>query len=602
MLSPAGRPGPPGASARRQLPLIMSSVLRCVSCFQGLCHSIGASRHREIHLQVGCYHFAVQKSILQNAGGRLAEILRRPPESDGTYFLDREGHFFHYILEYLQFGTSHFRAPGDADARLQLRHEAVILGLTHLVELLESLPPLISPPEPNDPRKQVQLLGKPTAPDKGDVCYTDVRTDDEFMSTGASVAASESTAPVAGLYQDSSEFPSSFGGSSRSTPASTPRGGPDAPNPRLEALLADEASECSSSTFTYRPRPNTDTRLLRCCTRPALELLSPIPSSAGSASTTLNRNGVFFTKDPGNAADIEDAQQFAPAGVTLQYLVGTGSFGHVYRACWLGADIAVKVVQCEDDQQQSLEGMLSMRLGHPHLVSTFDCIAVRQGANLAQMWMLLAWCDLGTLRQYSLGLGPVPLLAAQSRAKFHMPPRLSGDALAEVLEICTEVSLAGEYLHDRGVLHGDLTESNILLRSAAAEGKGFTAAVCDFGHSRVLDAGVHHVQTRTIGSITHMSPERLELGVLSKKADVYSLGVVMWQAIAGGSPFESLKPQEVAILVTSGWRWPLPHGILPEAAELLGQLLAANPSERPCFEALVARLSQWGRGRGVRHG
>ncbi len=69
------------------------------------------------------------------------------------------------------------------------------------------------------------------------------------------------------------------------------------------------------------------------------------------------------------------------------------------------------------------------------------------------------------------------------------------------------------YLHSLDILHGDLSSSNILLACHNDDQRGFTAKVADFGMARMLPQG-EALQTRAIGTITHMSPELMLEGVL----------------------------------------------------------------------------------------
>ncbi|KAF6260297.1 kinase-like domain-containing protein [Scenedesmus sp. NREL 46B-D3] len=217
-----------------------------------------------------------------------------------------------------------------------------------------------------------------------------------------------------------------------------------------------------------------------------------------------------------------------------------------------------------------------------------------EDVTAGQTWMVLEYCDRGCLQDAvergwlresrSCVSGPVSLLAV----------------LATAAEIASGMAL----LHSNGIIHGDLSAFNVMLSSAdpaAAIGdRGFVAKVADFGLSRTLTHG-SKVVTKTYGTITHMPPETLEHGVAGKAADVYSFGVLLWQA-ADGCSFGVLLWQ----MVTGSRAWAgLSHmgvvnavccnrqqlqfpGDAPDALVMLGvACMAHDPAERPTFQDVL---------------
>ncbi|KIY92650.1 Mitogen-activated protein kinase kinase kinase [Monoraphidium neglectum] len=139
-----------------------------------------------------------------------------------------------------------------------------------------------------------------------------------------------------------------------------------------------------------------------------------------------------------------------------------------------------------------------------------------------QTWMVLEYCDRGCL-QDAIDQG---WLRDSPSFKTGRPNTLA------VLATAREIASGMAYLHSQNVIHGDLSAFNVMLSSAAPGaalcGRGFVAKVADFGLSRVLDCG-SKIQTSTYGTMTAMAPEVLSQGVISKQADVYSWGVLLWQ-------------------------------------------------------------------------
>eukprot|EP00798_Chlamydomonas_sp_ICE-L_P013679 gene13679-19567_t len=113
--------------------------------------------------------------------------------------------------------------------------------------------------------------------------------------------------------------------------------------------------------------------------------------------------------------------------------------------------------------------------------------------------------------------------------------------------LATAFELAGalHYLHtSANIIHGDLSAYNVLLaKSVSTEqtgSRGFHIKIADFGLARIMDI-MHgsRIQTKTYGTITHMPPETLLDGIISKSVDVYSFGVLLWQMYKGQRPYAS---------------------------------------------------------------
>ena len=94
-----------------------------------------------------------------------------------------------------------------------------------------------------------------------------------------------------------------------------------------------------------------------------------------------------------------------------------------------------------------------------------------------------------------------------------------------LLQTAADIAQAMTFLHSHDIIHGDLTGNNVLLSKSDKDTRGFTALVSDFGLSRVARDGTQ--QTKSFGSVTHMPPELLADGTLSKAADVYAFGVLL---------------------------------------------------------------------------
>mmetsp|Transcript_42886 Transcript_42886/g.98383 ORF Transcript_42886/g.98383 Transcript_42886/m.98383 type:complete len:855 (-) Transcript_42886:3-2567(-) len=280
--------------------------------------------------------------------------------------------------------------------------------------------------------------------------------------------------------------------------------------------------------------------------------------------------------------------------VKLVRMIGKGSFGKVFYGMWMGAAVAVKVLDtrgasCKSRDEPRFEANISANISHPHLVQTFKFStrpkvtvfgSVEEEENdedgsQRETWIVQEWCDLGTLG---------------SKCK---QPRLGQESMWEVLDITREVCSAGAYLHSRGIIHGDLTANNVLLRSAVSP-KGYVCKLADFGLARVLEGEESEIMTTQLGTVTHMPPELFKLNTsearLTPKADVYASGVLLWQSLTGKVPYGGLSPPQVVMQVASGRSLKLPAEV-PDGVQAVYQAMTAtDANQRMDFDEVVDEL------------
>jgi serine/threonine-protein kinase len=121
--------------------------------------------------------------------------------------------------------------------------------------------------------------------------------------------------------------------------------------------------------------------------------------------------------------------------------------------------------------------------------------------------------------------------------------------------------------HARGFIHRDVKPSNLLLAKDGAK-------LCDFGIARLDGATTLTATAALIGSLRYMAPEQQRLGRADARSDLYALGLVLYEALAGGIPGER----------------PLPPGVPRRLRTLLARLLAENPSARPVSAEAALKL------------
>jgi hypothetical protein len=271
--------------------------------------------------------------------------------------------------------------------------------------------------------------------------------------------------------------------------------------------------------------------------------------------------------------------------VRLVRLVGEGSFGKAYYGLWMGSPVAVKVICVRDPSKQRtmepiFEGALSSLVAHPNLVQTFQYSSRQKpaeegGQEIYETWIVQEWCDRGTL------------------SKHCCTSRNEPKSLCEVLDICKDIAGAGAYLHQRGIIHGDLTANNVLIKSDISR-KGYTCKICDFGLARILEGEQCEIMTTQLGTVTHMPPELFQLEraniKLTTKCDICAVGVLLWQALLGKSPFAGLSPPQVVVQVATGHRLELPADTANTIKNIFERCTATDPEKRPDFNELIDML------------
>ena len=197
--------------------------------------------------------------------------------------------------------------------------------------------------------------------------------------------------------------------------------------------------------------------------------------------------------------------------------IGAGGMATVYLAHDLKHDraVALKVLRPELEPMLGAERFereirLAARLQHPHILTVLD-----SGDTAGQLWFTMP---------YVSGEG----LRARLQRERQLPVR-------DAVRIAREAAQALQYAHEQGVVHRDIKPDNILLTSDGS------VLVADFGIARAIDAASTAPLTRSgvsVGTPAYMSPEQASGDeVVDARTDVYSLGVVLYELLAGEPPF-----------------------------------------------------------------
>jgi hypothetical protein len=171
---------------------------------------------------------------------------------------------------------------------------------------------------------------------------------------------------------------------------------------------------------------------------------------------------------------------------------------------------------------------------------------------------------------------------------------------ASAIEAAIQILDALAHAHQRGIVHRDVKPSNVLL----AEGPRVSVRVLDFGLAQIQEAETLTAQGDVPGTLAYIAPERLAGAETTEAADIWAVGVMLWEALAGRHPFWRSSLLETARAIEDGaprldsQRPDLPRPLLAA----VGRALDLNPARRPDAATLAGTLRLAGRKRRARKG
>jgi len=248
-------------------------------------------------------------------------------------------------------------------------------------------------------------------------------------------------------------------------------------------------------------------------------------------------------------------------------LLGEGGMGHVYEAHQeaLGIHVAIKILRDEAAADPEAvarfarEAKASAVLRGPHTARVFDVGALEDGRPFMVMEMLQGH-DLG--------------VELEARKQLSVT-----EAASYVVQACEAITEA----HEIGIVHRDLKPANIFLARA---GSRTVVKILDFGISRFDKAGEARVtQTQSaFGTPLYMSPEAIRSAKHTDlRADIWALGVILYELISGVTPFLGDTPTSVAVSITVDPFRPLSElvrGIPPELDAIVTRALQKDANRR----------------------
>ncbi|NVB85348.1 MAG: protein kinase [Kofleriaceae bacterium] len=253
-------------------------------------------------------------------------------------------------------------------------------------------------------------------------------------------------------------------------------------------------------------------------------------------------------------------------------LINVGGMGSVYRAehTLIGRIAAVKVLHPEMSASRDIvnrffnEARVTTSIKHPGIVEVYDFGYLESG----HAYLVMEFLEGAPLATRNKQRGPVG----------------EGEAAAILKGVCSALAAA----HAKGVVHRDLKPDNIFMVPDPDAALGVRPKLLDFGIAKLTEPGLASSATKTgavMGTPTYMSPEQCRgTGDVDHRADLYSIGCMFYEMLAGRPPFVDRGAGELIgahLFVNPEPPSRYVQGISPDTEALVMSLLAKQPAQRP---------------------
>ncbi len=250
--------------------------------------------------------------------------------------------------------------------------------------------------------------------------------------------------------------------------------------------------------------------------------------------------------------------------------IAAGGMGEVWRGedDLLNRAVAVKLLPTGRAGDEAFlarfraEARYSASLSHPGIARVYD---YGESAEFGGAYLVMELVN------------GEPLSAILARAG-----RLSPDA---TLDIVSQAARALDAAHQAGIVHRDIKPGNLLVAA------GGTTKITDFGIATAMAAAQASHLTETgmvMGTAMYVSPEQATGATVTDSSDIYSLGVVAYECLAGHPPFTAREPLAIAFAHKHEPVPALPPDVPPPVSDLVYHMLAKTPEERPANVRVVA--------------
>lgn len=258
--------------------------------------------------------------------------------------------------------------------------------------------------------------------------------------------------------------------------------------------------------------------------------------------------------------------------VHIDNLVARGGMAEVYKGSHKSYGVvAIKVMRglLERDSEQlsrfQREAEVVGELKHPNIVQLLDYKVEDETPCIVMEYV------------------PGPSLAAYMKSLHEQKKRIPIGIVAKILKA---VASALDYAHEKGIIHRDIKPANVLLRSHEYSVEindtlpvDVEPVLTDFGLVRLLDSTTHTTTGSVSGTPAYMSPEQSRGEKVDKRTDIYSLGIMLYEMLAGAVPFQSDTTFGM-LMKHINEPPPVIDGISSDLQAILDRALAKDPSMR----------------------
>ncbi|KAM4720553.1 tyrosine-protein kinase SYK isoform 1-T3 [Anableps anableps] len=308
---------------------------------------------------------------------------------------------------------------------------------------------------------------------------------------------------------------------------------------------------------SHKQRPRTDlnpyeTRMSKEAMPMDTEVYeSPYADPDELRSSTVDRNQLF----------LEDGE------------LGSGNFGTVMKGIYkmrkTEKPVAVKILKNDDNNPSVREEMLReanvmQQLDNPYIVRM---IGICEAENLM---LVMELAELGPLNKFL--------------------QKNKGTSVKNITELVHQVSMGMKYLEEHNFVHRDLAARNVLLVTQ------HYAKISDFGLSKAVAEEQNYYKAKGHGKwpVKWYAPECINYFKFSSKSDVWSFGVLMWEAFSyGQKPYKGMKGNDVMQMLESGKRMEPPVNCPTEMYDLMTTCWTYKVDERPGFSVVEPRLREY---------
>eukprot|EP00198_Chlamydomonas_reinhardtii_P005712 XP_001695048.1 predicted protein [Chlamydomonas reinhardtii] len=393
------------------------------------------------------------------------------------------------------------------------------------------------------------------------------------VTSHRSGTSSKSRAQGIAVGMDSGQLPVMHGSGGAQASTASPRRMPPSmalTTAGMEALLVTRAAAVGAvggSGGTGRP-PGSDDRTSSVPEGAALPVATATPADANRAAVQFAAaditERVMKSKDSGSEGrngeeeaggnpqvanlmdELEALRRDIMSGINdtqlqIMSVVGSGAFGTVYRGQWQGLEVAVKTVvfsaSSENRKRALQEAALCQSINHRNIVATYAVdvqplgavttpVLANPNARNSTLSNLLDW-RLYIVQEYCDG-GPLRKVVQSRYLQTDTGPNMR-----VICEVALELAQALAHLHSKNVIHGDLNPNNVLLKRDSSSPIGFRVKMADFGLSVMVPLQKTHMSNLRLGTLYYIAPETCFRGQLGYAADVFSLGVMLWELYHG---------------------------------------------------------------------